>query len=60
MPPVEPRELQVIFGRDGRGVEGTVMRVVEAEVLETFVVFYEAVADDLYLWLVGDCLEVGV
>lgn len=61
MPAIEPRVAEVIFVRDARGVEGTVVRVAQADVREALVVALdEAVADDLDLGLVGDGLEVWV
>jgi len=60
VPAVEAREGQVVLGRDARGVERCVVRVAERDVGQALVFGNEAVADDLDLRLVRDCLEVGV
>ena len=60
VPAVEAGEIEVIFCWDGRPVEGLVVRMLECDVSETFILGHEAVADDLNLWLVRDSLEIGV
>ena len=60
MPAVEAGVGEVVGVRDGGGVEGAVVRVAQADVLEPLVRGDEAVADDLDLGLVGNCLEVRV
>ena len=60
VPPVEPGVAQVVLGGDGGLVEGPVVRVPQAEVLEALVGGDGAVADDLDLRLVRDRLEIRV
>lgn len=60
MPSVETSVVEIFGFRDYGFVEGLVMRVLELDVLEAFVLGHEAVSDDLNLRLVGDGLEVGV
>jgi hypothetical protein len=45
---------------DAGGVEGRMVRVAQRDVGQTFVFGNEAVADDLDLRLMRDCLEVGM
>lgn len=60
MPAVEMREISIILSWDRVEVPGSVMRVVELEVGETFVGRDGAVADDLDLWDGRDGREVFV
>jgi len=60
MPAVEAGEVKVVFGRNDRLVEGLVVRVLELNVLQALVLWHEAIANDLHLWLVWDRLQVWV
>lgn len=58
MPPVEAGEVQVVLLWDDGGVERLVVWVPQLDVLQPFILFYEAVSNDLDLRLVRDRLEV--
>lgn len=60
MPPEEARVVKILLIWDNGLVESAVMRVTELSVLETFVGFNEAIANDLDLRLMGDGLEIRV
>jgi len=60
MPPVETCEVEIILCRNDRLVESLVVWMLELDVLQSFVLWHEAVADDLHLWLVRNGLEIWV
>lgn len=60
MPPIEARVIQIIFRGDARSMEGLVMRMLQADVAQTFVFSNRAVADDLDLGLMRDGLQIRV
>jgi hypothetical protein len=60
VPPVETCEIKVVFLGDDGLVECCMVRVLELDVLKTFIRLDESITDDLDLRLVGDCLQVWV
>lgn len=60
VPAVEAREIEVLGLWDDGLVESLVVWVLEFDVLEAFVGRYQAVADNLDLRLMWDCLQVWV
>lgn len=58
VPSVKPGEVQIVLFRYSRGVEGFVVWVSQLDILQPFVLLYEAISNDLDLWLVRDRLEV--
>jgi hypothetical protein len=60
VPSIEAGEVQIILLGDDALVEGLVVRVLELDVLEALILGHETVADDLYLRLVRDGLQVRV
>lgn len=60
MPAEKSGEVGILGVRDGVFVELAVMGMLEADVLQTFVLGEEAVADDLHLRLMRDGFQVRV
>ena len=60
MPAKKPSEVDILGVRDGMFVELGVMGMLEGDVLQTFVLSEEAVADDLHLRLMRDGFQVRV
>lgn len=58
VPAVEAREVEILGFRDDGLVESLMMRVLELDVLKTFIRRNKAVADDLDLRLMWNCLQV--
>lgn len=60
VPAVEASEVEVIFGRDGGGMESLVVGVLEPDIFQTLVFRHRPIADDLNLGLMGYGLQVGM
>jgi hypothetical protein len=60
VPAVEARVIQIILWWDARGMESLMMRVLQTNIAQTFVLSDGPVANDLDLWLMGDGLQIWV
>ncbi len=60
VPSVESRKVKIILLRYNRFVKRFVVRMLERDVLQSFVLIVVAVSNDLNLWLVRDGLEIWV
>jgi len=60
VPAVEASMSQVVRLRDRVLVKGLVVGMLEPEVLQSFVVGYEAIADNLDFWLVRNGFQIRV
>ena len=60
MPAVEARVGQIVRVGDRVLVEFFVVRMHELDVVQTFVLWHEAITDDLHLGLMGDGFEIGM
>lgn len=60
MSAVDVRIVVIFFGRDGVLVECLVVRVFQADFGESLILFDNATADNLDLWLMRNCCQVGM
>ena len=60
VPAVEAGVREIIFFGDEVLVKCLMVRVLELDVVQSFVLWHEAVADYLDLWLMRNSFEIGV